>query len=121
MLIKVKADGELLRQMSWAAEGKCFACGNVRPTTEVGAMSSDFKACEDCIRKYGPRELSREADRLLEVLTSPEWRKKLVPRIDPQCFHCRKPTFQNPDGTIPLMCQACWREYRATFPTSPPS
>lgn len=116
MLIKMGGEQETLRHVKWAAEGKCFSCGNIKPLRfDVGAMSSDFKACEDCIRRHGVENLGKEADRLLDVLTSPEWRRKYAAPMNPTCFHCRKPTLQNLDGTIPLMCSECFREYKNLF------
>jgi hypothetical protein len=97
----------------------CFSCGRKdRGVHDVGAMNDSFKACSECLMRFGVRALSLEADRLLAEVYSP---KPKAPAENPtggrvklgQCFHCGDPVIRALDGSWPLWCTTCERERKA--------
>jgi hypothetical protein len=98
----------------------CFSCGRKGVGIhDVDAMSPIARACSRCLRKHGQAALRNEADRLLATWFGPGGEgRKTDPgaaagpsdrRQPGECFHCRGPVLERPNGGFPLWCQECDR------------
>jgi hypothetical protein len=87
----------------------CFGCGRPdRGIHDVGALNQAFKACDDCLKKYGPRVLKHEADRLLAEVYGPKPRTKTELPLEPGfCLYCGHRTIARADGAFPMWHAEC--------------
>lgn len=126
MLIKTNLDAAAAIEAMQA--GVCFACGKADILSDIGTYGSaenmgNFRACCNCILKYSRTQLSAEADRVLVVMSSPEWKRRasVTPSGAIYCRKCRERIDKKDhrisallqEGRIPLICLQCFEELKA--------
>lgn len=126
MLIKTNLDAAAA--MAAMQAGVCFACGRNDVLSSINTEGTaqnmgQFMACCNCILKYSRTQLAAEADRVLSVMTSPEWKRRAseVPDGAIYCRKCRKRIDRKDsrivallsENRIPLICFECFDELKA--------
>jgi len=96
----------------------CFGCGrDDRLVADAEAASPAYKICGDCARRYADTpekaaSMKAEADRLLDLMSNPEWKAaERRAELDPHCV-CGAPINWLGVGKPPLLCPEHLREWR---------
>jgi hypothetical protein len=99
--------------------GICFACGkDENPVEQVRkSLAVAFFCCDECRLRYDEKELRYESERLMLLMSKPEWKRRMTPMLCPDhdaaeltCRFCKKNRLtQNPyTHEVPVMCDECW-------------